>query len=450
MPKLSNSNLTFTRIQRAKVARNKDGLVVVSYLWDAEVPGFGIRINTTGNKTFVMKYRTPGPKGQKSKQAWLVLAEYTGADSIDAARKTAKAYRDAIKKKIDPKAGIQKALEIPTFKEFTEDFLKIQEPQVSESYHKASTYFLDEIAVPQIGGIRMSQIEQWHISDLIDGYTLGKRPWLKEGELAPPVKTNANRFRGVLSVVFKSAEEKGIRPRGSNPCLYIRKLKEPKAKKRYLSVEEIAWLGKVLAETPKWNDKKACPYAFNEKGEQLIIPTPYAVAALKLLLLTGCRKNEILRLRWDGIKKDRKLLIIEDHKTQGDIGEKELPLTPAVLSIIEDLEKLPTRRLGGEWVIQGKKLDAPLVNIDDPWERVQEAVKRASKGTVNIDDVNLHVLRHSFASVGVSNGVELFMVGELLSHTNTATTKRYAHLFTDPKMKASTQISDIIAGLMGS
>ena len=133
----------------------------------------------------------------------------------------------------------------------------------------------------------MSQIEQWHVSELIDGYTMGKRPWLKEGELDPPVKTNSNRFRGVLSVVFKSAEEKGIRPRGSNPCLYIRKLKEPKAKKRYLSTEEIAWLGKILAECPKWDDKDACPYAFNEKGEHLIIPTPYAVAALKLLLLTG-------------------------------------------------------------------------------------------------------------------------------------------------------------------
>ncbi len=445
MPKLSNSKLTLTRIQRAKVARKEDGLAIASYLWDSEVRGFGIRINTTGKKTFVMKYRDPA-----GKQAWLVLGDYTGGNSIDPARKTAKEYRDAIDKGIDPKAGIQKAMEIPTFKKFVADFLLIQKPQVSASYHNASTYFLDQIAVPQLGGIRMDQIEQWHISDLIDGYTMGKRPWLRKGELDPPVKTNANRFRGVLSVVFKTAEEKGIRPRGSNPCLYIRKLKEPKAKKRYLSTEEIAWLGRILAECHKWDDKDVCPYAFNEEGEHLIIPTPYAVAALKLLLLTGCRKTEILRLRWDGIKKDRKLLVIEDHKTKGEIGVKELPLTPAVLSIIEGLEKLPSRRLNGKWVIQGKKLDSPLVNIDDPWERVQKAVKTASKGKVNIDDVNLHVLRHSFASVGVSNGVELFMVGSLLSHTSTSTTQRYAHLFTDPKLKASTQISDIIAGLMGS
>jgi integrase len=273
---------------------------------------------------------------------------------------------------------------------------------------------------------------------------------LKEGELDPPALTNSNRFRGVLSVVFKAAEAKGIRPRMSNPCLYIEKQKERKPRNRYLTPEEIAWLGKILAECPKWGDKKVCPYAFNKKGEHLIIPTPYAVAALKLLLLTGCRKNEILRLRWDAIRKDRKLIIIEDHKTKDATGDKEIPLTPAVLSIIEELEKLPTRRLGGEWVIQGKRLDAPLVNIDDPWERVQEAVKLSSEGAVNIDDVNLHVLRHSFASMGVSNGVELFMVGSLLGHTQAATTQRYAHLLTDPKQKASAQISGIIAGLMGS
>jgi integrase len=456
MPKLAAGNLTLTRANRAKPQE------AVYYIWDAEIRGFGLRVNVTGAKVFVMKYRNP-----EGKQAWLTLNEFFGfkehldkatkdaaqtkaEESLEKAKARAREYRQAIKDKVDPKTGIQRALEIPTFKKFSSDFLKIQKAQVSESYHKASTYFLEEIAGPQIGGIRMDKVEQWHVSDLIDGYTIGKRPWLKEGELDPPVKTNSNRFRGVLSVVFKAAEEKGIRPRGSNPCLYIKKLKEPKGKKRYLNNEEIAWLGKVLSDAPKWGDRKACPYAFNEKGEHLIIPTPYAVAALKLLLLTGCRKNEILRLRWDGIKKDRKLLVIEDHKTQGDIGEKELPLTPAVLSILEDLEKLPTRRLGGEWVIQGKKLDAPLVNIDDPWERVQEAVQLASEGAVNIDDVNLHVLRHSFASVGVSSGVQLFMVGELLSHTNTATTQRYSHLFTDPKLKAATQISDTIAGLMGS
>lgn len=445
MPKLSTLNLTPTRIQRAKVGKNEEGAPQVSYLWDAEVPGFGVRINTTGNKSFVMKYRNP-----EGKQAWMVLGEYTGEESLVQAKETAKEYRKVIKKKIDPKTGIQQALERPTFKKFVESFLELQEPQVSESYQKASNYFLNRVSVPQIGSLRMDLIEQRHVSDLLDGYLLGKRPWLGEGELEPPAKTNYNRFRGVLSVVFKAAEEKGIRPRNSNPVTYIKKLSAPPRRKRYLTGEELSWLGKVLKDAPKWDDRKACPYSFNEKGEHLIIPSPYAIAAIELLLLTGARKTEILRLRWDGISKTKKTITIEDHKTSGTIGAKELPLTPAVLSVIERLEKLPTRRLAGDWVIQGHNLDAPMVNINKPWSRLQEAVKRVSKGACNIDDVNIHVLRHSFASVGVSQGVGLFIVGKLLGHTNASTTERYAHLLLDPQMQASTQISEHISELMGS
>ena len=444
MPKLSNANLTFTRIQRAKVARNKDGVATVSYLWDAEVPGFGLRINTTGKKSFVMKYRNP-----EGKQAWLVLGDYDGLDSIETTRTLAKEYRGVIKKKLDPKTGITKALAVPTFAKFAEAFLEIQEGRVSDSYHVTTTYFLKRVAIPQIGALRMDMVEQRHVSDLLEAYAQGERPWLKGEQTAPPVKVNSNRFRAVLNVLFKYAEEKGVRPRNSSPCTYIKKAKESKGNKRYLDGEEIAWLGKVLRDAPKWDDPKACPYAFNKAGVGLSIPTPYAVAAIRLLLLTGARKNEILRMKWSGVNKAKGLLFIEEHKTAKTSGTKEIPLNPAVLAILEELEKLRTRILGGEWVIQGHNNGKPMVNISKPWSRVQEAVKRASGGKANIDDVNIHVLRHSFASVGISNGIELFMVGSLLGHADAATTQRYAHLFKAPKMVASTQISGTIAEWMG-
>ncbi len=447
MPKLSNSNLTLTRIQRAKVARDKDGFATVSYLWDADVPGFGIRINTTGKKTFVMKYRNP-----EGKQAWLVLGDYTGGSSIDPARAVARKYRDAIKKKLDPRLGIKQAEEIPTFAKFGESFIESQETRgVSEPYLKGIKYFVEKVAGPTIGGFRIDMIEQKHIEPMIEDYAKGKRPWMKsEEEWAKPSPINANRFRSVLHKLFRVAEKKGHRPKGTNPVSDVEKQPESKGRKRYLTMHEITWLGKVMKDAPKWNNKEACPYAWTKKDVHLIIPTVYAVAAVKLLLLTGGRLNEILRLKWSLVDKENKTLTIEQHKTVKRVGNKILPLTPAVLTVIEELEKLPTRRLGGEWVIQGHKLDSHLVNLTLPWKRVQEAVKRASEGVVNIDDVSLHILRHSFASVGVSSGESLAMVGGILGHMNPATTQRYSHIHQDPQMQVSQRISGTIADALGS
>ncbi len=456
MPKLTEGNLTLTDAIRAKPKGS------VYYIWDREIRGFGLRINVTGAKVFVMKYRNP-----EGKQAWLTLHEFDyrkssndktkeslaqvqAKESLDKAKAKAREYRDLIKEKSDPKAGILKALEIPTFAKFAADWLLVKKSEVSTSYYDSAKYFLEKISIPQIGGLRMTQVEQRHVSELLEGYGIGKRPWLKDGELEDPVVANYNRFRGVLNSLFKKAESAGIRPRFSNPCLYIEKKKENPPRKRYLTAEELSWLGKVMSEAHKWEDREACPYAFNEEGEHLVVPSVYAVEALRLLMLTGCRKSEILKLRWQGVLKGRKILSIEDHKTRDAVGTKELPLTPAVLSVLEGLEKLPTRILGGEWVIQGRIIGSPMVNIDKPWHEIQKAVKLASKGTVNVDDVNIHILRHSFASVGVSDGVNLFMVGGLLGHSSSTTTQRYAHLATDPKMQASTQISDKIAGLLGS
>jgi site-specific recombinase XerD len=90
-----------------------------------------------------------------------------------------------------------------------------------------------------------------------------------------------------------------------------------------------------------------------------------------------------------------------------------------------------------------------MVNLSKPWARVQRAVRLASKGKVNIDDVNLHILRHTFASFGVSDGVAIAMVGSLLGHKNPSTTQRYAHLLTDPRQQASTKISEAIKDALG-
>jgi integrase len=183
--------------------------------------------------------------------------------------------------------------------------------------------------------------------------------------------------------------------------------------------------------------------------DHLIGVEDYALAAIRLLMFTGARLNEVLQMKWSQVDKVRGVIRIERHKTSGKSGPKELPLNSATLAVLESLDKLPTRKLGGPWVIQGHKHGEHLVNLQKTWDRIRRAVVLASKGEVNIKDVRLHDLRHTYASIGVGAGISLHQVGDLLGHAQASTTHRYAHLDADPRLQASETISTLTAEALG-
>ena len=92
------------------------------------------------------------------------------------------------------------------------------------------------------------------------------------------------------------------------------------------------------------------------------------------------------------------------------------------------LQTVP-RLEGNPYVICGEKSGQHLVNLEKPWRRIRAAAK--------LDDVRLHDLRHSFASVAASGGQSLIVIGKMLGHSQPATTARYAHLADDPVKAAS-------------
>ncbi len=149
---------------------------------------------------------------------------------------------------------------------------------------------------------------------------------------------------------------------------------------------------------------------------------PRAAAALRLLMLTGCRCNEILRLRWDEVDLERNELRLSDSKT----GPRTVPLSPAAARVLENRPRVP----GDPWVIPGRFPGRPLRNINGSWCKV-----RARAG---LNDVRLHDLRHSFASRALALGESLPMIGKLLGHTRVQTTAKYAHLAED-SVKESAQ-----------
>jgi integrase len=160
---------------------------------------------------------------------------------------------------------------------------------------------------------------------------------------------------------------------------------------------------------------------------------PYPSAAIKLLLLTGARRGEIASLQWQNVDFKQKCLRLPDSKT----GAKVIYLNEPALDIIRSLPRLS----GNLYVIAGNRVGAPSGAIDRAWARVRLAA--------GLRDVRLHDLRHSFASIGVVDGLSLPVIGALLGHKHSATTARYAHLAPGPLRAANDAVGSRIAAAMG-
>jgi integrase len=154
---------------------------------------------------------------------------------------------------------------------------------------------------------------------------------------------------------------------------------------------------------------------------------PFAAAAIRLLLFTGCRLREILHLKWEQVDLERGLLFLSDSKT----GRKTVILNAPALAVLVSLDRL------GSFVIPGQDPEKPRADLKRPWETV---AKRAG-----LDRVRLHDLRHTYASFGAGGGLGLPIIGKLLGHTQASTTQRYAHLDADPLRRAAETIGGRIA-----
>jgi integrase len=159
------------------------------------------------------------------------------------------------------------------------------------------------------------------------------------------------------------------------------------------------------------------------------VEMPSALVAIRLLILTGCRLGEILKLKWEHVDCDAGVLNLPDSKT----GAKVVYLGQPAVEVLRAAPRLPDN----PWVIWGRKPGAHLYGLQDVWERV---CARAG-----LKDARIHDLRHSFASAAVAAGQGLPMIGKLLGHTQVQTTAHYAHLAADPVKAAAEQVSSVIA-----
>jgi integrase len=227
---------------------------------------------------------------------------------------------------------------------------------------------------------------------------------------------DANRCLEIISKMFNLAEMWGLRPDGTNPRKHIKKYPEEK-RERFLSAAELRRVGEVLRE-------------MEQEGVELAS----AIAAVRLLMLTGCRLGEIMRLKWKYVDFAGRALRLPDSKT----GAKVVYLGQPALDVLAAIERIEDN----PWVITGTLPGAPLYDLQPFWQRV-----RARAG---LKDVRIHDLRHTFASTAVATGQGLPLIGKLLGHTQVQTTARYAHLAADPVKSAANQVAKEIANRLNS
>jgi len=364
------------------------------YRWDTGTPAFGVRVYPSGVKSYVVTYRC---RGQQRFHTLGRHGEITPHEARTRALETlARARRGedaAAERRGERKAPTVADLWARYRGEYVEVRLK------RETQRRLLRLWPKHI-LPRLGRRKVADVSRSDVSKLMS-------------EMAStPMEANA--VRKALSASFNMAEVWGWRREGTNPCRLVQMFRE-ETRERFLSEEELGRLAEALTALEQEDPTRA-----------------HTLAAIRLLILTGCRKGEILGLRWQDVDFERRCLRLPDSKT----GAKVVYLNTVALELLAGIERIE----GSPYVIPGREPGKHLRRLERTWD----AVRQRS----GLEDVRIHDLRHTYASVGVGTGLSLPLVGRLLGHSRSATTERYAHLADDPVRQAAEQIGSTLDAAM--
>jgi len=353
------------------------------FLWDSALSGFGIKVLSSGKRRYVVQYRVGS--GRSAKQRWLTIGTH-GILTCEQARNDARQILAAVARGEDPQGRKISKREAPTMKNLWERFSREQLPQkkpstAHEYEMQWNNHLKSAFGRKKVTELKLDDVETFHKK-------LRRTPYL------------ANRILALLSSLLSYAERIEWRPPRSNPVPLVSKFKE-RARERYLTQSEIQQIGGAIAAL------------LHERRISV-----EAAAAIKLLLLTGARLNEVLKIKKSWIDTDLRIITLPDSKT----GKKIIYLSKPAVTIVQKLMD----RSDGDYLLPGRVSGQPIVNLRKPWLRV---CNRAG-----IKAVRLHDLRHTAASIAAGQGASLPVIGKMLGHKQPSTTQRYAHVDRDPAL----------------
>ena len=368
-------------------------------LWDTELKGFGVRVETSGTKSFLVRYRHLG------RRRYISLGRF-GEITPEQARLLAQKTLSRVREGSDPADQRIQDRGAITVRGLIEKFLDDHIDQKRKA--KTATEYrsvLERYLLPKFGSKKAQELQRAELAKL--HLSMKDTPY------------QANRLIATVASMYTYGDKHGLTPENFNPAKRIDRFGETR-RERFLSSEELARLGQVFRD-------------LDESGR-----FGTAIPALTFLLLTGARLREVLHLKWSYVDLERGLLLLPDSKT----GKKAITLNSASATILAKLKTKAEKKPISEFVFYGADPEIPRSDLKKPWAAVTKAA--------GIEGLRIHDLRHSFASVGAGAGLGLPIVGKLLGHTQASTTQRYAHLDVDPLRRAANAIGMKIIAALGT
>jgi integrase len=394
------------------------------HVWDSHLAGFGLRIESSGTKTFVIRYRTDG--GGRSAPRKLVTIGRYGTLTVEEARKQAKTLLGAAAKGDDPagdRANRRREMTMSALIDLYEEegcFIQRGQRQGEPMKERTKAYTLARLrhhVVSLLGHKRVSEIGTGEIEKFVRDVGAGKTA--HDEKMGPRkriiVRGGDGAARKVvrdLSAVFSFANRRGIMT--VNPVEKASVRKTDNHRERFLTLEEVTRLGAAFD-------------ALEAEGAN-----PKAIAIARLWALTGCRRDEITGLRWSEVDFERGLLILADSKT----GKSIRPLGAAAIAVLQAVDHDPE----SDFVFPAELGDSHYQGAKRLWPKI---IKKAA-----LPGVTPHTLRHTMGSTAVSTGEALALTGAILGHANLRSTAIYAHVQYDPSRRAADRVAGKIAAAL--
>jgi integrase len=383
---------------------------------DSEVKGFALVVTPAGAKSYAVDYRMGSGRGAPKRR--LTIGKHGSPWTPEMARAEAKRLLAEVAAGRDPAAKRQGERNALTIGDLIDLYLAEGAGHKKASTLKADRGRIEHHLRPLLGKLRADRVGRAEVERMRNAIVAGKTAQRiaggekrRPGSVAVGGKGAAAQCVALVSSIYAFAIGRGLCV--DNPARGVKKAQVRKVE-RFLSEAELARLADALElETEKSGN-------------------PYPPAAIKLLLLTGCRKSEIVNLRWDHVDFERECLRLPDSKS----GAKVVYLNAPARALLRELPRLAA----SPRVIPAMRAESAAPAIDKVWSRVRK--------TAELSDVRLHDLRHSFASVGAIGGLSLPVIGALLGHKHSTTTARYTHLSADPLRAANEAVGARIEAAM--
>jgi integrase len=362
--------------------------------YDGDVPGFGARVTAGDVRAFVLNYVVKAT-GRERRYTIGQFPDWTTGAARDEARK----LRKLIDQGGDPLGAIEEERAAPTMAELIDRFEKEHLPRKRPGTAADYGSMLANHIRPHFGAHTKAR-----------DVTFADIDRLHHKITAVGSRRRANTVVAVISKMMSLAIRWGMR--SDNPCKGIERNPETK-RKRYLSGPELGRLTAALAAHP-------------DKAMADIV---------RLLLLTGARRGEVLGMRWADVDLTAGMWTKPASVTKQK-AEHQVPLSAPARQLLAEIADRQRKPLG-EFVFAGNGDRGHVVEIKRAWRTITKVA--------DIEGLRIHDLRHSFASELVSSGASLPLIGALLGHSNPTTTSRYAHLFDDPQRAAVERVGAAIS-----